>query len=311
MRFTISLVLILSASAPAWSQARALPKVIVSARPTPAPAGAFAPRPGFGAPRLGSILPAPRISRPLAADLAAPSLLQNLSASVEAAPVLFAPGSEPEDGLASAMTLQSSVLGMLSRATGFDPLVFSLGMAVAGNGLTVLDWNKLGAGLQEIDSDWGELEQVLGAAVRSPNFSEGFRQGKKIQPEDMGLLGAVLKELPREVEIKRNNHYLGWLYKWQDGDSAAAGASFKGGTVRRVQGGWLIALGAIAGPAGAEPLRVTLADLPGMPADAKPQMDKLLASPLLTAEQRADLLELAANLEAAKLLPAGYASSRG
>ncbi|MBI5883806.1 MAG: hypothetical protein HZB91_11970 [Elusimicrobia bacterium] len=220
------------------------------------------------------------------------------------------PSADQRDSLASAMTVQGAVLGMLGRATGFDPLVFSLGMAAVRDGLTVGDWNNLGAGLQEIGSDWEEMEQVLTREVRSPNFSEGFRQGKKILPDDLHLLNAVIKDLPREVEIKRNNHYLGWLYKWEDGDPSAVGASFREHSVRRVESGWMITLGQVPGRTGAETLRVTLADLPGMPADAKPQLDKLLASPLLTPEARLDLLALARELEAAKLLPPGYAASR-
>ncbi|MBI5625023.1 MAG: hypothetical protein HY924_14700 [Elusimicrobia bacterium] len=318
MQLTAVLTLALAGLSPGWAQVRVLPRAVVPVQPMAGPAVLQTPGSLNGVPGIGSILPAPRVEAPaLPGVTLGPGLLtagspafQELAASPGPSPVEAAPDPGPGDGLSSAMAVQGAVLGMLSRATGFDPLVFSLGMAMAGGGLTVKDWNDLGKGLQAIETDWEEIESVLTREVKSPNFSEEFRQGKKIRPDDLFLLDAVIKELPREVEIKRNNHYLGWLYKWEDGEASASGASFRNHSVRRVKEGWMISLGEVPGPAGAEKLRVTLADLPGMPADAKPQVDKLLASPLLTQEQRQDLLALSAELEAAGLLPAGYTAAR-
>lgn len=243
------------------------------------------------------ILTTPKATLPSAS---APSASAQLAAQGPSA-VPVDPRSDEEfaSNMEAVMTIQSAVLAMASRATGFDPLVLSLGMSMSAHGITVADWAKVGLGLQELDSDWGEAEAVLSHRLRSNMFSKDFRAGKKIEPDDLFQLSWSIKELPREVEIARNGAYLGWRYRWEAGEASAAGVDFSGASVRQTSGGWLITLGTL--PSG-EKLRVTLAELGGKP-DARPQLEALLKSPLLTPAQRADLAAFERRLAAAGLLP--------
>lgn len=274
-----------------------------------APVAGLGRSPIAAAPRLTpaqSPLALPSSLVPSAPKTSLPSLPSAPSASAQlaaqgpsAAPVDPRSDEEFEGRMQAVMTLQSAVLAMASRATGFDPLVLSLGMSMSAEGITVADWAKLGLGLQELESDWGEAEAVLARQLRSNLFSKDFRAGKKIAPDDLFQLSWAIKELPREVEIARNNAYLGWRYRWEAGEASAAGVDFSGASVKRVESGWLVTLGTL--PSG-EKLRVTLADL-GKAPDARPQLEALLKSPLLTPAQRADLGRLARELERAGLLP--------
>lgn len=260
---------------------------------------------------LLSILPAPSLTAPVpAAGLQAAPLVQALETGPGPAPV--APQAPGEDSpMAAAMIMQSQVLGSIARATGFDPLTLSLGMAMLKQGLSVTDWLDIGAGLQEIGSDWDEMDKVLSRQVRSPQFSKEFRQGQKVSPDDLVMLSMVIKDLPREVEITRNNQYLGWRYDWEAGKASAAGAAFQDASVKRMaEDAWMLDLGVVPGPGGAQRLRVTMHTIGERHADAKPQMDALLSSPLLTPEQKTDLLKLAEKLEKEDLLPKGYADAR-
>jgi hypothetical protein len=294
-----------------WAQVRAVPHI---AAPWHGPAAPVLLAPALASmktPPLGSILPAPSLTAPVPqVGLRAAPMVQALEQGPGPAPV-SAEEQKKMDSISAAMTIQSQVLGSISRATGFDPLVLSMGMSVMRQGITVADWLDIGAGLQQLDSDWDEMDKALAQQMRSPQFSEEFRQGKKISPDDLSMLAWTIKDLPKEVEIARNNHYLGWQYRWQAGDAAAAGASFQGASVKRLsEDSWMIDLGSIPGPQGAQKLRFSMQGFPEHPVDAKPQLDALLASPLLTPEQRADLLRLALRLEAEGLLPKGYSQSR-
>lgn len=245
------------------------------------------------------ILSAPKASLP---SPGAPSPSAQLSASAQgpsAAPVDPRSDEAFAESMQAVMTIQSAVLAMAARATGFDPLVLSLGMSMSAEGITVADWAKLGAGLQELESDWGEAEAVLTHQLRSNMFSKDFRAGRKTSPDDLFQLSWAIKELPREVEIARNNEYLSWRYRWEAGEAGAADVDFSGASVRRTSGGWMITLGTLPG---GEKLRVTLAEL-GKTPDARPQLEALLKSPLITPAQRADLGRLARELERAGLLP--------
>ncbi|MCX5796410.1 MAG: hypothetical protein NTY77_13035 [Elusimicrobia bacterium] len=302
----------LAALLPASSsaQVRAVAKV---AAPWRGPVGPALGAPHFTnslVPQLQSMVPAPSLTAPMPkVGLQAAPIVQTMEAPGPA-PVA-AEDQKFQDSMAAAMTMQSQVLGSISRATGFDPLVLSLGMSMLREGLSAKDWLDIGAGLQDRDSDWDEMDKVLAQQMRSPQFSEGFRKGQKISPDDLTMLAWTIKDLPREVEIARNNQYLGWQYRWEAGDASAAGASFKNASVKRLsKDSWMIDLGAIPGPQGAQRLRFSLEGFSGRAADAKPQLDALLSSPLLTPEQRADLLRLALRLEAEGLLPKGYSQSR-
>ncbi len=293
----------------ASAQVRTVPRI---AAPYSGPTAPIRLTPGLSGPQtpgLLSILPAPAPAAPAPkVGLQAAPLVQALEAGP--GPAAVEPQA-PDSPLALAMLMQSQVLGSIARATGFDPLTLSLGMSMLQQGITVKDWLDVGAGLQEIGSDWDEMDKVLSREMRSPQFSEEFRQGKKISPDDLVMLSMVIKELPREVEIARNGQYLGWRYDWEAGKASAAGASFQDASVKRMsEDAWMLDLGVVPGPEGALRLRVTLHSFAGHGADARPQMDALLASPLLTAEQKADLLALSEKLEKEGLLPKGYADSR-
>ncbi|MBI5238959.1 MAG: hypothetical protein HY926_00660 [Elusimicrobia bacterium] len=294
----------------ASAQVRAIPRLAAPYSGVTAPArltsGLSSPR----TPGLLSILPAPTLAAPAPkVGLQAAPMVQALAAPGPAPVEPEAPGED--NPMAAAMIMQSQILGTISRATGFDPLTLSLGMSMLRQGLTIKDWLDVGAGLQNIDSDWDEMDKVLAHQVRSSQFSEQFREGTNISPDDLVMLSLVIKELPQEVEIARNSQYLGWRYDWEAGKASAAGASFQDASVKRVSAdAWMLDLGVAPGPGGAQRLRVTLHTLGERHADAKPQLDALLASPLLTSEQKADLLRLAEKLEKEGLLPAGYAKSR-
>lgn len=295
----------------AAAQVRTVPRIASPYSGPAAPMRLTASLSGPQTPGLLSILPAPAPAAPAPkVGLQAAPLVQALEAGPGPAAVEPQPPQE-ESPIALAMLMQSQVLGSISRATGFDPLTLSLGMSMLKQGLSVKDWIDVGAGLQDIGSDWGEMDKALARVVRSGQFSEEFRRGEKISPDDLVMLSMVIKELPREVEIARNNQYLGWRYDWEAGEASAAGASFRDASVKRMsEDSWMIDLGLVPGPGGALRLRVTLHSFAGQNADAKPQMDALLASPLLTAEQKSDLLALSEKLEKEGLLPKGYARSR-
>lgn len=297
--------------AAASAQVRTVPRI---AAPYSGPTTPIRLTPGLSGPQtpgLLSILPAPALVAPAPkVGIQAAPMTQALETGP--GPSAVEPQAPQEDSpIALAMLMQSQVLGSISRATGFDPLALSMGMAMLKQGISVKDWLDVGAGLQDIGSDWDEMDKVLAREMRSPQFSEEFRQGQKISPDDLVMLSMVIKELPREVEIARNGQYLGWRYDWEAGKASAAGASFQDASVKRMsEDAWMLDLGIVPGPGGALRLRVTLHTLGERRADARPQMDALLASPLLTAEQKADLLALSEKLEKEGLLPEGYADSR-
>lgn len=267
---TVALVLPLAASAPRLAPAPALPAL--------AAPSAFA-------------------AAPLAAPaLAAPAAVPALAAAPAAAPSLPAAApAAPGPDFASALQTQGWLLGVLARRAGQEPMVLSLGMSMAGDGMTVGDWAAVLRGLTDEQASPAEAEEALLRATARTPFARPLGPDNRPDLGDWSVLKMQLMELGREVSILRNNRFIGWT------DDLAAGrptpAFAPDPEVRdRGDGTWRVRLGWLDRGGAAEPLVVTVMAEAGKSPSLAYFLDPVFASPRLDPGMRAALDAVARTL---------------
>ncbi|MBI3564946.1 MAG: hypothetical protein HY079_07110, partial [Elusimicrobia bacterium] len=198
----------------------------------------------------------------------------------------------------SALQTQGWLLGVLAKRSGQEPMVLSLGMSLAGDGMSVADWAEVLRGLTAEEASPAEAEEALLRATEHGPFAKALGPDNRPDIGDWSVLKMQLMGLGGEVAILRNNRFIGWTYDLAAGRPTPRFAPDP--EVRdRGDGTWRVRLGWLDRDGTAEPLVVTLRPDAGKAPSLAYFLDPAFASPRLSPDVRAALDSVAAALSAA------------
>lgn len=208
------------------------------------------------------------------------------------------------EAIAAVQTLQSLILGVVSRRSGLDPLVVSLGLSAVG-GLSVGDYLAINRDLAEIDANGQELSDAVDREVLgNPSFRAPLPEGSRAAPADLRGLRLAILGIAEQIVTMRNSDYLSWREAWAAGGPDAA-ADFASASLKETKDGYRVRFGVRRD---GRPIIVHFDKSFIRPVEIAKHLDLILGSPALSARDRRRLLSLASALEANGLLSAGYAS---
>lgn len=258
---------------------------------------------GLAGPRLAP--PPLKLTLPTAPVLVAP----RLAAAVLSAPLLpsvnaakpAGPSGDTDRVMSRAprmMELQAALLRVAAARTGQDMLTLSMGMSLAGNGLSLADFDAMLTALDEMGADLSEAVDALDHEFSSGNLRPDAYRSDVEPLAKLSLLAAVMRDIAYSVEIRRNNRFLSWFWDYEAGRTDG-GPDFSGSGVQALsRGRFLVTFGTLGGA----PLRVTMATLGGQGPNARRWLEGVERSPFTTPERAAGLAQLRVQLAAFGLL---------
>jgi hypothetical protein len=209
--------------------------------------------------------------------------------------------------MGDAMQMQGWLLGILSKHYGQDVVVLSMAMSIYRADLSIQDYLDIMKELVAIEASADEAEAALLHATAHSPFAKPLGPENRPEPGDYAILRMNIRELAREVEILRNNRFIGWTYDLAAGKPTLDFAPAP--DVRPGEGGeWRIRLGYLRQGDAALPLTVLARPQDGKSPDLSYFLDPVFASSRLDSARRAALVDLARELERLGALPAGYSA---